>query len=126
MSPVQFKELSEAIRQNETCDVHVKDKLLELLTNWNQTRGFKLEKANKEFIDVLLRLFLLQDTSVSTQINTVLSECLKLETKEWIPSTDLFGKKILKNNVFVHFCIYSPRNFGFTERRDNALFVDYT
>ena len=94
MSPVQFKELSEAIRQNETCDVNVKNKLLELLSNWNQTKGFKLEKANKEFIDVLLRLFLLQDSSVSSQINTVLSECLKLETKEWIPSTDIFGKRI--------------------------------
>lgn len=68
MSVTGFKDLCEAIHQNETSDENIKTQLLQLLQNWNEEKGFKLQKLNKENIRLLLELFLLKDKKTSRQV----------------------------------------------------------
>ena len=50
MSVTGFKDLFEALKQNETSDENIKTQLLQLLQNWNEEKGFKLQRfLNKIF-----------------------------------------------------------------------------
>ena len=68
MAASEFHNVCEAIGQLEDCDNNVKTKLIDILSKWKESRGFRLEKCNKEFLHILLRMFLLNDTTVSTQV----------------------------------------------------------
>ena len=70
MSVTSFKDLCEAIKLNQTSDESIKTNLLQLVDNWNEEKGFKLQKPNKENIRLLLELFLLKDKKTSRQVVT--------------------------------------------------------
>ena len=70
MSVTSFRDLCEAIKQNQTSDESIKTNLLQLVDNWNEEKGFKLQKPNKENIRLLLELFLLKDKKTSRQVVT--------------------------------------------------------
>ena len=63
----RFKDLSEAI-QNLEFDEPVKAELLEQLTKWPSTHGFRLQKTNKEIVRLLLEAFVIDDNTVSKQV----------------------------------------------------------
>ena len=63
-----LKDLCEAINKLEYDEV-VKHDLMEQLTKWPQTKGFRLQKPNKEILRLLLEAFLSNDISVTKQVN---------------------------------------------------------
>ena len=63
-----LKDLCEAINKLEYDEV-VKHDLMEQLTKWPQTKGFRLQKQNKEILRLLLEAFLSNDISVTKQVN---------------------------------------------------------
>ena len=63
----KFKDLCEAIKNLEY-DEPVKAELLEQLTKWPSTHGFRLQKTNKETVRLLLEAFLVDDNTVSKQV----------------------------------------------------------
>ena len=50
------------------CESQVKSQLLESLGNWKERRGFALVKYNREYVKILLQLFLLEDRHISRQV----------------------------------------------------------
>ena len=65
-----LKDLCEAINKLEYDEV-VKHDLMEQLTKWPQTKGFRLQKPNKEILRLLLEAFLSNDISVTKQVNNL-------------------------------------------------------
>lgn len=63
----RFKDLCEAIKNLEF-DEPVKAELLEQLTKWPSTHGFRLQKTNKEIVRLLLEAFVIDDNTVSKQV----------------------------------------------------------
>ena len=63
----RFKDLCEAITNLEF-DEPVKAELLEQLTKWSSTHGFRLQKTNKEIVRLLLEAFVIDDNTVSKQV----------------------------------------------------------
>ena len=108
----KLKDLCEAINKLEYDEV-VKHDLMEQLTKWPQTKGFRLQKPNKEILRLLLEAFLSNDISVTKQVNNlesdsspgyinltlqvnqVLSACISLEDESWVSTQDHFGKSDL-------------------------------
>ena len=50
------------------CESQVKSQLLESLSKWKERRGFALVKYNREYVKILLELFLLEDRNISRQV----------------------------------------------------------
>ena len=50
------------------CEPQVKSQLVENLNNWKEKKGFALVKYNREYVKVLLQLFLLEDRQISRQV----------------------------------------------------------
>ena len=50
------------------CEPQVKSQLLENLSKWKERRGFALVKYNREYVKILLELFLLEDRHISRQV----------------------------------------------------------
>ena len=50
------------------CEPQVKTQLLENLNQWKEKRGFALVKYNREYVKILLQLFLLEDRHISRQV----------------------------------------------------------
>ena len=88
------KSLLEAVTAKANCEPEVKVKLVELLRKWREKKGFQLAKFNKEYVKILLELFLLEDRLVSRQISQVLSDCLSLEPLPSGPPPDLLGQSV--------------------------------
>ena len=63
----KFKELCEAIKKIEY-DEPVKAELLNKLTDWPNTHGFRLQKLNKEIIGLLFKTFIIDDNTVHKQV----------------------------------------------------------
>ena len=63
----KFKTLCEEIRNLEH-DEAVKAELLEQLTQWPNTHGFRLQKTNKEILRLLFEAFVIDDNLVSKQV----------------------------------------------------------
>ena len=51
------------------CEPQVKTQLLESLNQWKEKRGFALVKYNREYVKILLQLFLLEDRHISRQVS---------------------------------------------------------
>ena len=51
------------------CESQVKSQLLESLSKWKERRGFALVKYNREYVKILLELFLLEDRNISRQVS---------------------------------------------------------
>ena len=50
------------------CEPQVKSQLMENLNNWKEKKGFPLVKYNREYVRVLLELFLLEERNISRQV----------------------------------------------------------
>ena len=50
--------LLDAIKSKTDCEPEMKTKLLEHLSKWKEKRGFALVKYNREYVKILLELFL--------------------------------------------------------------------
>ena len=61
------KSLLEAVARTD-CEPQVKSQLLENLRMWKERRGFALVKYNREYVKILLELFLLEDRHISRQV----------------------------------------------------------
>ena len=59
--------LMEAVAKSD-CEPQVRSQLLEILSKWKEKRGFALVKYNREYVKILLELFLLEDRNISTQV----------------------------------------------------------
>ena len=70
-----FNSLISIIKNNETCEQNVRDNLIKLLDNWNQEKGFRIQKTNKDNIRLLLEQFLLKDRKISRQV--ILTFCVQ-------------------------------------------------
>jgi len=92
--PPELEALCDALI-NSDCDAAVKSRLFNILNNWEETKGFKLCESNKDLIKVLIELFLLNNTSVSKQVNLVLTECLEFEQLPEGPPTAIFDGPML-------------------------------
>ena len=62
------KSVLEAIKSKTECEPEIKTKLLEHLSKWKEKKGFQLMKCNKEYVRILLELFLLEDRALSGQV----------------------------------------------------------
>jgi len=92
--PPELEALYDALI-NSDCDPDTKSRLLSNFNNWEETKGFKLCESNKDLIRALIELFLLNNTSVSKQVNLVLSECLDFEELPEGPPTVIFDAPTL-------------------------------
>lgn len=85
------KSLLEAVAKTD-CEPQVKSQLLENLSKWKEKRGFALVKYNREYVKILLELFLLEDRHISRQVTAILTDCLSVDPQPSGPPYDLIGK----------------------------------
>ena len=84
--------LMEAVAKTD-CEPEVRSQLLEILNKWKEKRGFALVKYNREYVKILLELFLLEDRNTSRQVSMILADCLSVDPQPTGPPHDLIGKK---------------------------------
>ena len=85
--------LLDAIKSKTDCEPEMKTKLLEHLSKWKEKKGFELTKYNKEYVRILLELFLLENRLVSGQVVKILTDCLNYESLPSGPPQELLGEQ---------------------------------